>query len=406
MRHLTDSISAATPGKGKLTGAGASAIKASAAGNPSSTPVATKGASTPVPVGSPARDAPLHAPPSVLRSAGRNIVPDTAPPASPARWSGDPAYEWVEYWDETSQHPYYVNTRTNESAWVIPATEGAVPRASDLAAREAAAAAARASAEAEAAAFSADQAAAAALLAEKEAADKAKAANAARDAALSAARAAEAEAAADAKAAEDAKVAEASPKPAESKETEDAAGWIKCFDYDFDCEYFYNTVTGDATYDRPDALPQTARYSEAPAEATAPGAVVASESKDGAGEWTAGWTEYWTAGEEPTGASSGGDGAGTPAETKNAGDSPDGKAPEGEEDEELFTECWDTTYQMPYYVSSRTHEATWDRPADENKIVPYHEDTAHEWAEAGVEGAGTGVTLDFADTEGGGPMYE
>ena len=32
--------------------------------------------------------------------------------------------EWVEYYDETYQHKYFVNTRTNESAWEIPSKDG------------------------------------------------------------------------------------------------------------------------------------------------------------------------------------------------------------------------------------------------------------------------------------------
>lgn len=48
-------------------------------------------------------------------------VASTPPPKSPvAKWTGDEDVEWVEYWDDTYQHKYYVNTRSNESAWEIP----------------------------------------------------------------------------------------------------------------------------------------------------------------------------------------------------------------------------------------------------------------------------------------------
>jgi len=392
MKALTGAIEAVTPGKGKLTGSGASGIKKGAsAGNPSGTPDGST-APTPTPyVTMPPTPAPSGPPPAAgsARSTRSGVgVPATAPPMSPGKWSGDPTTEWVEYWDAETQNPYYVNTRTNESAWVIPGA-AAAPHATDLAARDAAADAARAIAEAEASALAADAAAAAALKAEEEAAAKARAANAARDAAVSAARAAEAEAkleldAAAERAAEEAKATEAEAAAA------DAQGWIKCFDYDFDCEYFYNTATGEATYERPTALPATARYSEPPAEAAAPGAAPEAEGKEAAGLETAGWTDYWTARDAES-------------EAKGGGEMAEGKGGKEEEEEaELFTECWDATYQLPYYVSSITGESTWDRPADEDAIVPYHEDTEHEWQEAGVEGvgqeaggAGTAKALDF-----------
>lgn len=141
-----------------------------------------------------ADEAPMTPPVNRRVAALRELdISRTPPPKSPVhKWSGDHEVEWVEYFDDTYQRKYYVNTRTDESAWEIP--KGALCASRPWAT-----------------------------------------AGSARTCSPKLACAGVARTCADA-------------------EGSAASEWVKCWDYGFDCAYYLNTRTEESRYDLPPVM--------------------------------------------------------------------------------------------------------------------------------------------------------
>lgn len=220
--------------------------------------------------------------------------------------------------------------------------------------------------------------------------------------------------------------------PPASEEGDDGAEgegeWIKAWDFNAKCAYYYHTVKAISTYEKPDDFVEDEATAGVPPSGWGWGASNLDDAKSpklpspdraAAAKARKLQEEEEEVGEPSTpsqAAARSGFGSGKVPDTDDGGDDASGKAEASKEAAQAaagddanaaggaggdgepvhWIECWDNTYNCPYYVNTYSDESSWERPTGNVVITQYGYDVEETGVEDEVE-PGTDDAPEVAD---------